>query len=137
MIHSTEARHQAWQSSAVGGLNPWGSAYDTPLSLDMVYTIASAFITECPASNPTLPVKAFPMLTVTGGAGESAQFTFEDSHTAVNYAVFYSGLGTAVAQLDANNMATIPGNLQGISYVVITTSSDAAGVTSDNIVSFS
>lgn len=100
----------------------------------MVYTIASAFITSCPDSNAALPVKAFSALTVTGNPGDTVQFTFDDPHTSTNYAIFYAGLGTAVVQLDENDMATIPANLQGIYYVVISTSGDAAGVTSDNIV---
>ncbi|KAK8844124.1 hypothetical protein IAR55_006918 [Kwoniella newhampshirensis] len=135
-ILSTEARHQAWESSAVGGSNPWGSAYDTPLSLNMVYTIASAFITSCPDSNAALPVKAYPALTVDNGAnaGDDASFVFEDSHTATNYAIFYSGLGSKSVQLSQDNVATIPSNLQGYSYVVISTASAAADVTPDNIV---
>jgi len=133
VILTTEARHQSWQSSAVSGLNPWGSAYDTPLGLDMVYTIASAFITSCPSSNPALPVMAFPALNVTGNPGDNVAFSFKDSHNAVNYAIFYSGLGTAVVQLDANDMATIPSSLQGIAYVIVSTASSAADVTNSNV----
>ncbi|WWD21216.1 hypothetical protein CI109_105700 [Kwoniella shandongensis] len=135
-ILSTEARHQAWESSAVGGANPWGSAYDTPLGLNMVYTIASAFITSCPDSNAALPVKAYPALTVADAtnAGDEASFVFEDSHTATNYAVFYSGLGSKAVQLDENNKAMVPENLQGYAYVLISTASDAKDVTTDNIV---
>ncbi|CAD6575676.1 MAG: hypothetical protein TREMPRED_001470 [Tremellales sp. Tagirdzhanova-0007] len=135
VILSTEARHQAWQMSAVAQENPWSSPYDTPLGLDMVYTIASQFITSCPSSNAALPVKAFPALTIaTGNPGDNVAFTFTDSHTAVNYAIFYNGLGTSVQALDANDMATIPEGLQGYTYVLISTASSAADVTNDNIV---
>ncbi|WRT69285.1 uncharacterized protein IL334_006269 [Kwoniella shivajii] len=135
VILSTEARHQAWESSAVGHTNPWGSAYDTPLGLNMVYTLASAFITSCPDSNAALPVKAYPTLTVGEGApGSTVQFTFDDSHSATNYAVFYEGLGATAVALDENDMATIPEGLQGYYYVVISTSSDPMGVSDDNIV---
>jgi hypothetical protein len=136
-ILSTEARHQAWQSSAVSNAQPWSSAYDTALGLDMVYTIASAFITSCPESNPALPVKAFGALTIdNGNPGETATFTFDNSAQgdAVEYAIFYSGVGSAAVQLDANHMAQVPEALQGISYVVISTASAAADVTPDNIV---
>lgn len=136
-ILSTEARHQAWQSSAVGMMEPWGSAYDTALGLDMVYTIASAFITSCPDSNPALPVKAFGALTVDNGVpGQTATFTFDNSAqgSTVEYAIFYSGVGTASVQLDENHMAMVPSGLQGISYVVVSTAATAADVTSDNIV---
>jgi hypothetical protein len=136
-ILTTEARHQAWQSSAVSNAQPWSSAYDTALGLDMVYTIASAFITSCPESNPALPVKAFGALTVeNGNPGETATFTFDNSAQgdAVEYAIFYNGVGTAAVQLDANHMAQVPAGLQGISYVVVSTAAAAADVTPDNIV---
>ena len=136
VILSTEARHQAWENSAVLMSNPWSSAYDTPLGLDMVYTIASAFITSCPSSNAALPVKAFTALTVAdAAAGSNVEFSFDHmGSTATNYAIFYSGLGMESVQLDVNNMATIPSSLQGYSYVVISTESDATQVTPDNIV---
>lgn len=134
VILSTEARHQAWENSAVLMAQPWSSAYDTPLGLDMVYTIASAFITSCPDTNAALPVKAFPALTVTGAPGQNVQFTFDDPHNATNYAIFYSGLGSEAVQLDQNDMATIPSSLQGIFYVLISTASQASDVTTDNIV---
>lgn len=135
VILSTEARHQAWQNSAVSKHNPWGSAYDTPLGLDMVYTIASAFITSCPSTNAALPVMAFPALTVgAGNPGDNVAFTFEDNHNSTNYAIFYEGLGSSACQLDANDMCTIPTGLQGIGYVLISTVSDAANVTNESIV---
>ncbi|WWC72875.1 uncharacterized protein I206_106839 [Kwoniella pini CBS 10737] len=136
VILSTEARHQAWESAAIGNANPWGSAYDTPLGLDMVYTLASAFITSCPDSNAALPVKAYPTLTVGEGyaLGSSATFTFDDPRNATNYVVFYEGLGSRAIQLDENDSATIPTDLQGIVYAVISTSSDPSAVADDNIV---
>jgi len=136
-ILTTEARHQAWQSSAVSNAQPWSSAYDTALGLDMVYTIASAFITSCPESNPALPVKSFGALTVENGTpGQTATYTFDNSAQgdAVEYAIYYNGVGTAAVQLDANHMAMVPESLQGISYVLISTASSAADVTTDNIV---
>lgn len=136
-ILSTEARHQAWQSSAVGMNEPWSSAYDTALGLDMVYTIASAFITSCPESNPALPVKAFGALTVENSEpGSTATFTFDNSAQGdtVEYAIFYNGVGSAAVQLDENHMAQVPSALQGVSYVVVSTASSAADVTTDNIV---
>ena len=134
VILSTEARHQSWQYSAVQMGQPWSGPYDTPLGLDMVYTLASAFIVSCPASNAALPVMAFPTLTFTGNPGDNVQFTFDDPRNATNYAIFYSGLGSVATQLDQNDMATIPDNLQGIYYVLISTASSAADVTNDNIV---
>jgi len=136
VILSTEARHQAWENSAVLMAQPWSSAYDTPLGLDMVYTIASQFITSCPSTNAALPVKSLGALTFSGNPGETVQFTFDDPHNATNYAVFYSGLGSEAVQLDENDMAEIPAAIQGIYYVAISTASSAADVTTDNIRAF-
>lgn len=136
-ILSVEARHQAWQSSAVNMNEPWSGPYDTALGLNMVYTIASAFITGCPESNPALPVKAYGALTVENGMpGQTATFGFDNSAygDAVEYAIFYNGVGSAAVMLDADHMAMVPEGLQGISYVVVSTASSAADVTPDNIV---
>ena len=136
-ILSTEARHQAWQSSAVLMNEPWSGPYDTALGLDMVYTIASAFITSCPETNPALPVKAFGALTVENGVpGQTANFGFDNSAqgSAVEYAIFYNGVGSSAVQLDADHNAMVPSGLQGISYVLVSTAASAADVTPDNIV---
>lgn len=138
IILTTEARHQAWQSSAVLKTQPWSAAYDTPLGLDMVYTIASAFITSCPSTNPSLPVKAAKALTVGTNAapGATVKYDFDNSGqgSTVEYAIYYNGLGSQVVQLNANHEAMIPSKLQGVSYVLISTSSTAAGVTTANTV---
>lgn len=136
VILSTEARHQAWENSAVLKESAWSGAYDTAIpDLNMVYTIASAFITSCPSSNPALPVMAYPALTVSSpAAGQSSTFTFSGNSTGTNYAIFYNGIGTQAVALDSSNSATIPAGLQGISYVVVSSSSTAAGVTASNVV---
>ena len=104
----------------------------------MVFTIASELIASCPSTNPALPFKTYPLLTVNdeviGTPGDHVGFTFADNHTQVNYAIFYSGLGAQAVQLDENDFATVPSTLQGISYVVISTASNPANVTSDSIV---
>ncbi|KAK4687322.1 hypothetical protein P7C73_g2806, partial [Tremellales sp. Uapishka_1] len=134
VILSTEARHQAWQSSAVEKANPWGSAYDTPLGLDMVYTLASAFITSCPSSNAALPVMAFPQLTTSGGATAGSTITLSyNGSTDGNYAVFYSGLGSVAVALDGSGSATVPSALQGVAYVLVSSASDAMSVDTSNI----
>lgn len=59
-----------------------------------MYSLASAFIVSCPSTNPTLPVKAFPHLTlkgstaVTSGETISVQGQWSDG----TYAVILAGL---------------------------------------------
>ena len=60
-ILTVESRHSAFIRYSLG-LSPFPSPFDVPLTLDEVYTLAAPFIASMPASNPKLPVKAFPML---------------------------------------------------------------------------
>lgn len=64
-ILTVEARHDAFQRNSLHqSIAP--QPFDTPLDFDQVYSLAAPFIKSCPASNPTLPVKAFPSLTLQG-----------------------------------------------------------------------
>jgi len=56
---------------------------DVPLGLSEVYTLAAVFITSCPSSNPTLPVKAFPTLNLTM-SGTSGTVAYANSSSAAN-----------------------------------------------------
>jgi len=62
-ILTVEARHSAYLRSSLKE-SPFAQPFDIPLTIDEVYTMAAAFIVSCPASNPKLPVKAFPTLTL-------------------------------------------------------------------------
>ena len=61
-ILTVESRHSSYIRASLSE-SPFPSPFDVPLSLDEVYTLAAPFIVSCPSDNPTLPVKAFPMLT--------------------------------------------------------------------------
>ena len=82
-ILGVEARHAAWIRSAAQPGNAFPQQYDTPLDFNPVFSLASAFITACPASNPALPFKAFPALTLTGAAplknGDTINLKFNGS----------------------------------------------------------
>lgn len=60
-VLTVEARHSAYVRAALGEV-PFPSPFDTPLTLDEVYTLAAQFIVSCPSTNVALPVKAFPVL---------------------------------------------------------------------------
>lgn len=102
-ILTVEARHNTYILGANKG-NPVPSAFDTPLDFDEVYSIASAFIVSCPASNPTLPVKAFPHLTVCGTAAVTSGETIyvEGEWADGTYAVVLAGLMTYPVQVMDN-----------------------------------
>ena len=127
-ILTTEARHQAWVNSAVLKNSAWSGPEDTPLDFDEVYSIATAFITGCPSTNPPLPFKAFPALAI--AADGTIQTT---ANTDGSYVQVLSGLEAAVYPVVGGKVQNLP-NPQGISYAVLTTSSDSSKVNDDNII---
>jgi hypothetical protein len=127
-ILTTEARHQAWINSAVLRDSAWSGPEDTPLDFDEVYSIASAFITWCPSSNPPLPVKAFPALTI----GSDGTIT-TSADTANNYVQLIAGLDSKTFPIKDGKVVDLPVP-QGISYAVLTTESNNTLVSDDNIV---
>jgi hypothetical protein len=66
-ILTVEARHSAYLRSTLKQV-PFAQPFDTPLTIDEVYSLASQFIVSCPATNPALPVKAFPVLTLSSNS---------------------------------------------------------------------
>lgn len=121
-ILGVEARQAAWIDSAVRKSSPWNLAFETPLDMNQVYTMASAFITSCPSSNPPLPVKAFPTLTVPPTAsGERATLTFEASGDQKElFAAFVSGMGTIFVPVNEKKEVVVPEGLLGLVFVIIT-----------------
>jgi len=125
-----EARHNGWISSSVMKQAPWSGAFDTPLGGNQVFTLASSFITSCPASNPTLPFSAFPALafegTPTPGQSSTLSFNATNSTSSSNgtlFVAFLSGLNSTFEPLTDNNTVTVPDNLQGMVFAVVTDSS--------------
>ena len=65
-ILTVESRHSAFVRGQLA-MAPAAQPFDIPLDFDQVYSLAAPFITACPASNPALPVKAFPALSLAAG----------------------------------------------------------------------
>jgi len=139
-ILTVEARHSAYIRNTIGE-SPFPQPFDTPLDFNQVYSLAAPFITSCPSTNPTLPVKAFPGLTAkTSGkakAGGQVQLIPSDASSIQNkgqlYAAFVGYPTTAFGVYNTESMmVTIPTNANGQTYVVLTTSNST--VTDDNTV---
>ena len=62
-ILTVEARHSSYIRAGLKQV-PFAQPFDAPLSINEVYSLASQFIVSCPPDSPTLPVKAFPVLTM-------------------------------------------------------------------------
>lgn len=136
-ILSTEARQQAWVKSDVQKQNPWSGNFDTPLTLNEVFSLAAPFIVSCPSTNAALPVSAFPALTVspsTPSAGQTITLAFDcGSNTSTLYVAFFSGLSTTFVEINDDKSVTIPANLQGTVYAVVTTVSTGTVTDSNTI----
>ncbi|KAG1840191.1 ferritin-like domain-containing protein [Suillus subalutaceus] len=132
-ILAVEARQSAWINSAVLKANPWNTAFDTPLDLNHVWTLASGVIVSCPSSNMPLPVKAFPALSFPAGAqpGQTVQVSFNATTTSEQlYVAFIAGLGATFVPLSSQNTVDIPSTLLGVVFPVITSSNDTV---TDNV----
>ncbi|MCJ1417244.1 hypothetical protein MMC32_003586 [Xylographa parallela] len=145
-ILTVESRHNAYIRQAVGE-SPFPVPFDTPLDFDEVYTLAAPFIVSCPATNPALPVMAFPELTLgtTGPIVANQTITLlTEGYTlaAVDgssplYAAFITILGPIFVPATpvAGGFSTVVPDspeINGQSYVVLTGCSDA--VTDDTVV---
>lgn len=123
-----EAWHQAAQRNAVGEI-PMANVFGTPLGINAVYSIASAFIKSCPAENAPLPVMAYPSLALasgspTSGAGAAVDLVPKTMPSGTYYATFVSGLDIIpVVPKSASGgmiMVEVPMNISGQSYVFLT-----------------
>lgn len=135
-ILTVEARHNAYLRAALAA-SPFPTPFDTPLDFNQVYSLAAPFIVSCPATNPALPVSAFPTLTLTAGGtapedvvGQYLTFT-SASPLAANtayYLHFLSGLDdypVKVAVGAGNQVsANIPAGVAGQVYVILTATED-------------
>ncbi|KAH8706044.1 ferritin-like domain-containing protein [Talaromyces proteolyticus] len=139
-ILTVEARHSSYLR-AIAGEVPFAQPFDDPLDLNEVYTLASSFIVSCPSSNPSLPVKAFPSLTVssTGTLNAGSQVVLATSSNAQApskvYAAFVTVTGpvfTTVTPSGGGYSVTIPSGVMGQSYIVLTSSNGT--VSDENIV---
>ncbi|KAJ3739099.1 ferritin-like domain-containing protein [Lentinula detonsa] len=137
-ILATEARHASWIAGPVNKANPWSGPYETPLTFDSAYTLGAQFITSCPSSNPSLPVKSFPSLTLSNTTlGQVAEVTAGNNVTVEGqYVAFFSGLSTTYVQVQ-NGQINIPSNGMGTAYAVLTsgnTSTDDSTITAGVVV---
>lgn len=142
-ILTVEARHSAYLRATLGEA-PSAQAFDDPLDLNEVYTVASPFIVSCPPSNQQLPVKAFPSLTMDSTAsamtGSMVQLmtgsSFKIANTTDIFAAFITVTGPVWTPVTFNGdgkfTVTISKGIAGQSYVVLTKGNSQA--TDDNIV---
>lgn len=139
-ILTVEARHAAYIRDRVGQ-EPFPQPFDNPLSLNAVFTLAAQFIVNCPADNPPLPVKAFPVLTASSKdatikTGSKLLLVAKNfSATGHVFAAFITVTGPVFVEIkwaEGGYEVTVPKGVAGQSYVVLTKDSKTA--TDDTIV---
>ena len=133
-ILTVESRHSAYlRLNQLTSNSPFPYAFDIPLDFDEVYTLAGAFITTCPTSNPKLPVTAFPSLTLVSSAppkpiNPGAKLTLKAAKSvAATGAYFITSNGPVKATMTgsgADYVVTVPTGVQGgQEYLVLTSGS--------------
>ncbi|KAJ3504264.1 hypothetical protein NLJ89_g8028 [Agrocybe chaxingu] len=132
-VLATEARHASWVSSAVNKVAGWSGAFDVPLGLNEVYTLAAPFITSCPPTNPPLPVKAFPPLIFTSKPvpGHATSVEKTPATSPATHVSFFTGLDKIFVPI-TNGQILVPEGLSGTVYAVATKSGEEA--TDDTII---
>ncbi|KAI0768831.1 ferritin-like domain-containing protein [Trametes elegans] len=140
-ILSVEARHAAWVSAPVDKDQGWNGPFDAPLTPSGAFSLASLFVTSCPESNPALPVKLFPALTLSNGApahGSPVTLTFDGAKSTSGagkaFAAWLSGLNVVYSDVAADGSTTVPDTLEGTAFVAVV-SSKAEPPSDDNLLS--
>ncbi|KAL2068481.1 hypothetical protein VTL71DRAFT_16579 [Oculimacula yallundae] len=136
-ILTVEARHQTFirTASKVAAIP---SAFDTPLGIRAVFTLAAGFITSCPTGS-NLAITPFPAVTMAAGApavaaaGSTVQL--QSTATGATGCAFVNGglAGGASFTAFTNGACTVPPNLAGVTYVHLTSATPKDGVLTDAI----
>ncbi|KAH8679688.1 ferritin-like domain-containing protein [Tricladium varicosporioides] len=141
-IVTVESRHQTFiRVASKAAAIP--SAFDTPLGIRNVFTLAAGFIQSCPAGS-NLAITPFPALTMsspaagngtmTVAAGQNLALASTASTGATSCAFSNGGLpgGTAFTPF-TNGACTVPQGLAGLTYVNLANASPATGILTDSI----
>ena len=105
-----------------------------PVPRDAVHHVRSALLAaahsrSCPSSNPTFPFKAFPMLTSSSSVpGKTTQLTYNDTTTTQKFLIVYYGLETVALGIAQDKTVTLPSDIQGTAYAVVSSSSNTTAV---------
>ena len=108
-ILTVESRHNTWVRSAAQNEDGFPTPFEQPLTVNQVYTLASAFITSCPSSNAPLKAQAFPALTVspngTAQPGDTLTLTANTTLPSSGlYAVFLANNAPVAVQTDGKSV---------------------------------
>ena len=143
-ILTIEARHQS-AIRVFQGAEAIPSAFDVPLGLRSVFSLAAPFIASCPDGS-NLVVEAFPELAMAEGQeepkdlaakGQALQLESEAAGDATHCAFTAGGAsagGTVFSEYSQENGCTVPKTVAGVSYVSLVNDAPVEGILTDTIV---
>ncbi|KAI0778850.1 ferritin-like domain-containing protein [Trametes elegans] len=124
-ILAVEARQASWVTSSIMKLQPWNGPFDVPLTTSGAYSLAAPFIKSCPSTNPAIPVKPFPALTLSASA-PVPNATVAVSYTPTNapytggaYVAWLDGLDVVFSAVGSGGKTVVPAGLRGTVYAVL------------------
>lgn len=138
-IVTVEARHQTFIRAA-SQVAAVPSAFDTPLGIRSVFTLATGFISSCPTGS-NLAITPFAPLNMTAPTSGSSNVTagatiqLETTATGGTFCSFTNAGqpgGTTFSPF-ANGVCAVPQDLAGLVYVHITNADPLTGVLADAI----
>ncbi|KAH8080732.1 ferritin-like domain-containing protein [Cristinia sonorae] len=140
-ILSVEASQAAWVASAVLKGSAWSGPFETALGPSGVFSLAAPFLIRCPESNPQLPVKVLPTLSVepttpSGGSVLTLDFTPPAGNNGPLYFAYLNGLFprfSIIEMQDGKYITTVPEGIQGIAFGGITSSNTAEATNDENL----
>jgi hypothetical protein len=122
-IVTVESRHQTFIRVASGAA-PVPAAFDTPLGPRAVFTLAAQFIQSCPQGS-NLNIQAFPSIALVNAAaataGQNLVLANAGQPAGAQFCAFVAPAGVLYSQL-ASGTCTVPQNLQGEIYMMVTKS---------------
>lgn len=137
-IVTVESRHQTFIRTA-SKVQAIPSAFDTPLGVRSVFTLAAGFIDSCPQGS-NLAITPFPAITTDAAAGTQSvaagqPITLKTTATGATACAFTNGglPGGSAFVPYTNNACTIPQGLAGQTYISLVSSTPADNVLTDAI----
>jgi len=134
-ILTVEARHQTLIRTASKAM-AIPAAFDTPLDLRAVFSLAAGFIDSCPDGS-NLKITPFPTLTMTSGAsnmtaGSMVTLQTQATMSSGMFCAFTNQATTQFTSFDGTN-CQVPQNLAGVTYVSLSNAAPPTGMLTDDI----
>jgi len=134
-IVTVESRHQTFIRAALQEA-PIPQAFDTPVDPRSIFTIASAFVSSCPAGS-ALAITPFPSLVILNADKVTPGSTLTLADPALPNAAFCAftagGVGTLFTPFN-NGACMVPADIAGEVYVQVTSKGDGKAIDDSTVI---